>query len=97
MLPPTVAMFLICGDAVSDAACAMAGAAAVQKRALGKLGERHRRTDDELAVLFLPNVQLRNFLQEDEILVVAHLVFQQRHDVCAAADVGRVLGGDDVV
>ncbi len=24
MLPPTVAMFLICGDAVSDAACAMA-------------------------------------------------------------------------
>lgn len=27
--------------------------AAVQKLALGKLGERHRRTDDELAVLFL--------------------------------------------
>ena len=25
MLPPTVAMFLICGDAVSDAACAMFG------------------------------------------------------------------------
>lgn len=93
MLPPTVAMFLICGDAVSDDACV----AAVQKRALSELGERHRRADDELAVLFLQNVQLRNFLQEDEILVVAHLVFQQRHDVCAAADVGRVLGGDDVV
>ena len=93
MLPPTVAMFLICGDAVSDD-CRVA---AVQKRALSELGERHRRADDELAVLFLQNVQLRNFLQEDEILVVAHLVFQQRHDVCAAADVGRVLGGDDVV
>lgn len=48
---------------------------AVQKRALGELGERHRRTDDELAVLFLQNVQLRNFLQEDEVPVVAHLVF----------------------
>ena len=71
--------------------------AAVQKLALGKLGERHRCADDELAVLFLQDVQLRNFLQKDEVLVAAHLVFQQRHDVRAAADVGRVLGGDDVV
>ena len=67
------------------------GAAFIHQLILRKLCKRHTGADNQIASCIGKLSKFRNLFEKNKFTIISHPVFQQRHNVRAAANVGGVL------